>query len=717
MSTSKPQDTLDSAQAAFVSGDFAHAFDLLGKLLSVSPQLHQARALRVNAALQLEHWRDASVDLELLSQVMPQHAQFRRLLGLCWLRIGNTHRDAKQTDTSISAYRTSMAVDPHAQDARYNIALLLKESNSGRAEAMSLLFQVIAAEPNNREAQLHQSELLIDFRRESEALALLLELAKNVAVDVFVAERCCSLLLRIGAIDPACELAIRHFDQHPQRWREAGRIAIELRENDALDAANIVLDRILRDTTDASTRFTLTLARRLGMASTYVSDNEINLARKIFSDGLDALITDYPQQILGEISLDPGLLLWSNFFLAYLGRDDRELQQRFGNWLSAAMNHCLPTIAPRKRHGHLRPRLVLVSSFFRVCTVGSYFHSWVEYLAQGDWELVVVQLGPHFDSETDKLERHASRLLRLELPQRELAQTIADLQADIVLYPELGMDARTFSLAALRLAPIQVCAWGHPVTSGLPSIDVFLSCAEMEPAHAQQHYSERLQLLPGLGTRYLSPKLPTVATREELDLPEARHLYLVPQSPFKLHPHNDAVLVEVLRRDPSALFVMFDGPRRGPTQNMQRRVLQALNAVSSEPKNHLRILAHGSRDYFLRVNKVCDVMLDSLYWSGGNTTLDALHCGLPVVTCPGEFMRGRQSMAMLRRLGCDELIVGSPLALAESAVALAQDRTRRASISARIRERLPMLTDDVAPLLALDKILRDLLPSNHENFA
>jgi len=35
------------------------------------------------------------------------------------------------------------------------------------------------------------------------------------------------------------------------------------------------------------------------------------------------------------------------------------------------------------------------------------------------------------------------------------------------------MDALTCKLAAVRLAPLQVTSWGHPVTTGLPEIDCF----------------------------------------------------------------------------------------------------------------------------------------------------------------------------------------------------------------------------------------------------
>ena len=53
-----------------------------------------------------------------------------------------------------------------------------------------------------------------------------------------------------------------------------------------------------------------------------------------------------------------------------------------------------------------------------------------------------------------------------------------------IVYPELGMDVTSFALAALRLAPVQAATWGHPETTGLPTIDYFLSARDVLRAPA-----------------------------------------------------------------------------------------------------------------------------------------------------------------------------------------------------------------------------------------
>src|SRR5205085_3209381 len=83
---------------------------------------------------------------------------------------------------------------------------------------------------------------------------------------------------------------------------------------------------------------------------------------------------------------------------------------------------------------------------------------------------------------------------------------------------------------------------------------------------------------------------------------------------------------------------------------------------------------------YLRLNELCDVMLDTLHWSGGNTSLDALASGLPIVTLPGALMRGRQSQAMLRAIGVPELIARDPEGLVATTVRIGTDPDERRSL-------------------------------------
>jgi len=98
-------------------------------------------------------------------------------------------------------------------------------------------------------------------------------------------------------------------------------------------------------------------------------------------------------------------------------------------------------------------------------------------------------------------------------------------------------------------------------------------------------------------------------------------------------------------------------------------------------------------------------MLDTLHWSGGNTSLDALACGLPIVTLPGAFMRGRQSAAMLRLAGVPELVASDRAGYLGIARRLVQDEAWRAQLSARIRDGRAALFDTRAPVDAFARLL------------
>jgi CRISPR-associated protein Csy1 len=100
---------------------------------------------------------------------------------------------------------------------------------------------------------------------------------------------------------------------------------------------------------------------------------------------------------------------------------------------------------------------------------------------------------------------------------------VIDDDLDVLVYPEVGMHPDIVALSALRLAPVQCMAWGHPTTSGSPQMDWYISCEAMETADAPSQYRERLALLPGLGTNYAMPELSGEPRRAEFGLPEEPH--------------------------------------------------------------------------------------------------------------------------------------------------------------------------------------------------
>jgi CRISPR-associated protein Csy1 len=257
----------------------------------------------------------------------------------------------------------------------------------------------------------------------------------------------------------------------------------------------------------------------------------------------------------------------------------------------------------------------------------------------------------------------------------------------------------------MRLAPVQCAGWGHPVTTGQEAIDFYVTCGEMEPEGADAQYCESLVRLPGIGTRYARPASPSGRSRVELGLPEAGRLYLCPQSLFKIHPDNDLLFARVLAADVEGHLVFFRDHDEPLTAIYQRRLFAVLADVGVGGRTRTVFLDRMGHTDYLQVNALSDVMLDTLHWSGGNTSLDAIAAGLPVVTLPGRFMRGRQSLAMLRRAGLEELIAVDEADYVRIAVRVANDTAWREGLCARLADGSRRVFDDPAPVAALAEFL------------
>ena len=112
----------------------------------------------------------------------------------------------------------------------------------------------------------------------------------------------------------------------------------------------------------------------------------------------------------------------------------------------------------------------------------------------------------------------------------------------------------------------------------------------------------------------------------------------------------------------------------------------------------------------MRLFTLSDVVLDSYPFSGGNTTYQAIATGVPVVTCPGRYLRGRFSTATCERMGMSELVAGDMAEFADIALRLGTDDGYRREIRNRRAQTSDAIFDDPVYLAAIERFLMTAAP-------
>ncbi|MDZ4813341.1 MAG: hypothetical protein SGI99_12135 [Pseudomonadota bacterium] len=698
--------TLAAARAAFASGDAPRALELAQSVLEYDAGNTAALSVLANAAMHLERLGEADDALRCLLQHAPDNALIARSRSRVLNRLG--HRSAQQSEliSAIGYWREALRLWPENDDSAFNL-VAYGSSALDDDEAFALLQPLLARSPDDLGAR----RLLAEIERNRGQARVAADRLRPLSDALLSNSEVRALALTLGdaqLIERSLPTSTPLPDQVESVQCAFASISTQCDEG-AAHALRSDLQR--RHSIGAhSPSLRLALACELSLPAVHIDRDGIDAARNRFSGGLARIMDEFPESRLRLCAPHLAQLNWSNFLLAYHCENDLDLQSRYGDWLSMAAATLRPDLAvePAQRKPG-PPRIGVLSGHWNDTTAGSYFASWIEALDVAEFDTRVYALGPRFDHVTDELERRSRKFVRIDADSEgtaddqqsdaidRAADVIRSADLDLLIYPELGMDTRLMPLAALRLARKQWVGWGHPVTSGLPTIDAYLSCADMEPADAKAHYRESLLLLPDLGTRYRLPPAPQRLARDALGLPPGK-LVVVPQSLFKLHPDNDAVLLELLSREPNVRILLFATASRLEV-HLVRQQLRARLGPTLFRQLHFHPMVSRSR--FLEILAAADVMLDTLHWSGGNTSLDALRSGLAVATTRSRFMRGRQSAAMLHALQLDSAIAPDASGLAALAAQMLNGAARPDA------DRLQDYLQSPRPLLLLRALARE----------
>ncbi|MGA8005415.1 MAG: tetratricopeptide repeat protein, partial [Burkholderiales bacterium] len=552
-----------------------------------------------------------------------------------------------QFDAAIAALRRAVELDPSLAAAHCNLGSVYKDKGALDSALMSYL-RAAALDPRLMEAHYGLGQVLSDQRRWEEA-------AESFARAIALAPD-----------SPDAHYEAGHAQLAVGNWRQAlkhYRRAVALRPG------------------FAKARWTLVMAQ---LAPVPDAETDPEERRRAFARELEAFARWVQRGQHPEAWRVVGVQM--PFYLAYQEAPNRELLARYGALCTSLMASWQQAqgFAPRQRPERDRVRVGIVSAHFANHSVWTgIVRGWIEDLDRERIELELFHLGGQEDAETHRAQTLAARFHAGAGDFAHWARTIAERELDLLIYPEIGMDSTTTKLACLRLAPVQAASWGHPETTGLPTIDYFISAQDLEPPGAEEHYTETLVKLPGLGARYLAaPVRADPAAADGLTAGVKTPLFVCVGTPFKYAPGNDRLLVDIARRCGGTLMFFVGKP--APLSDLLReRLRRAFAKGGVDFDGHARFVPWQSSAAFHGLLARADVCLDTIGFSGFNTAMQAALAGIPMVTREGRFMRGRLASAILRRLGAPELIAATDAEYVEIAVALARDRARRVALGRR----------------------------------
>jgi hypothetical protein len=317
---------------------------------------------------------------------------------------------------------------------------------------------------------------------------------------------------------------------------------------------------------------------------------------------------------------------------------------------------------------------VVTAMWFPAQSVYRCTYSFVRALA-AEFDLTLVHLGPERGDLDTTLFREVRRF-QMNLPAELKSVTPNDW--GIVYFPDIGMNIESIFLSNLRLAPIQICGYGHPVSTFGSRVDYWLGGRDIESLEDhERNYSERLVLVPGSG---VAPNRPNY-TLKGLYRPGETVVINCPWSAQKVN----YPLLECLRR-------ILDGARR----RVRCRFFTGGSLMSNSflpfrrdlerTLGAERVEVFDSLPYpeYMAVMEQGDFSLDSFPFGGYATATDALYLRQPMLTQQGTKFFNRSAASLLRRVGLEELIVSEPGAYEAMALRLIDDQRYRGDVRARL---------------------------------
>ena len=717
------------AMALHQAGQFSVAATLYRAILSRDPD--HADSLHLLGLIIAEQ-SDPRAGIALIRRAMaiePGRAAHHNSLGHAYRRLG-------QLQDAVSAYRAAAELRPESAEIHNNLATTLLDLGL-RTEAVAHYRQAVERAPDMGDIWYNLANVLADIGTPAET-----DLCYRNAIDLkpkFTDAlgnygRWLMTQGRWADAEPRLAEALTLAPMQAGTWNNLGVVSQELRrtEAEACFRNAVAIDPRLADAhynlgcllsgegrpdeaiacheaaIEADPGFG---TARLGaciaqLPILYGSEAEITDRRQRYAAALTQLVAGDARSLADAIGTS------QPFFLPYQGQDDRDLQALYGQFACDALAAAEPPAPlPVRPEPGQRIRLGIVSGYFCDHTLWKLFlEGWLTQIDRSRFEVIGFHTGQVSDDQTARAVTLCDRFVDGLTSRAAWRAAVVDTAPHVLLYPEVGMDPIAGRLAAMRLAPLQCVTWGQPETTGMPTIDYFLSSELMEPPDGDAYYTERLVRLPNLGLNYTQDSSPSGVMTGPGPVTHdfAPPVFWSGQALYKYLPQYDAIFPRIAAELGACRFVFIGFAKsQAVTDAFRDRLWAAFARAGLDAGRHVVILPPMSQHDYIGAVGRADVILDTPGWSGGKSTLDCLVHNPAIVTLPGRFMRGRHTAAILRRIGCEATIAQSVDDYVAIAVRLARDRVWRAEVRQSVARGKDSAFNDQTYIRALEHFLAE----------
>ena len=397
-------------------------------------------------------------------------------------------------------------------------------------------------------------------------------------------------------------------------------------------------------------------------------------------------------------------------------------------------SQCVPSYLHSQPQPHIKKKLCFISDSFttdtsvlrdRICIIGKldrtkydvYFASFYPFESICKNSIIAKVFMEKIKDNYIYLGNYSGNNL-------DTARSILEkYKFDFIVYPDIGMKLLPTLLAYSRIASVQITTWGHSETSGIDTIDYFISSEYFENTQstlhkAQDNYTEKLILFKSLGTYYISPhklfiennpkyivqcKTQTIQSSQTKELQgmvsynkgargaealvkcgftKEQNIYVCLQTFYKLTREFEKCLARILELDPNGIILLSN-----TFPFCKSHLIRIKNIIGKEKLSRLRWYGSLEKDEFLNLVSISDVCLDPFPFGGFNTSYDAFDYNIPVITMDNcEFLHGRFTSGLYRKMGLDdcECIVKTPEEYAQIASSIGINEKLRHKINRNI---------------------------------